>query len=197
MVDQSKIGAPPNHQIYWNGTPPCHTDRSQIPFAAQSVNHSLGGTTYCSHLSNKPPQGFSNYTDLVTHYVTLISGPAEQLFGVSPRTRAEYDVPEDTSPFKVADTFSARAQINDLNQFVADDRIAIIGLGGTGAFVLDFMVKTPVHSIEAYDFDIFEVHGADVAGCNRRRWTQGRGCSARGLLFSQADLAAASTLVAQ
>ena len=56
------------------------------------------------------------------------------------------------------DTFSARAEITELNRRLTDDRIAIIGLGGTGSFVLDFIVKTPVHSIDAYDFDIFEVH---------------------------------------
>ena len=159
-VDQSTIGVPKSHQMYWSGTAPCNSDRSLIPFAPQSVKINIGENIYSSNLSNKPapPEVFSNYRDLVMHYVTLISGPAEQLFGVSSQTGAKYDVPEETSPFKVADTFSACAQINDLNQLVANDRIAIIGLGGTGAFVLDFMVKTPVYSIDAYDFDVFQVH---------------------------------------
>lgn len=157
-IDPFTVGSPVTHQILWNGSPPCFGDRSQIPLAPQSVNLSLGGTTYISNFSNKPLEGFSNYTDLVTHYVSLISGPAEQLFGVSPRTGAQYDVPEDTSPFKVSDSFSARAQITDLQQVFANERIAIIGLGGTGGFVLDSMVKTPVYSIDAYDFDVFQVH---------------------------------------
>ncbi|GBR61312.1 dinucleotide-utilizing enzyme [Gluconobacter thailandicus F149-1 = NBRC 100600] len=159
-IDQSTIGAPKNHQMYWSGTAPCNADRSLIPFGSHSANISIGEVNYSSNLSNKPPypEVFSTYEDLVMHYVTLVSGPAEQLFGASSQTGAEYDVPEETSPFKVADTFSACAQINDLNQRVADDRIAIIGLGGTGAFVLDFMVKTPVYSIDAYDFDVFQVH---------------------------------------
>ena len=162
MITPSKIGVPPNHQMLWDGQPPFNSDRTKIPFAAQPANIAIGGSTYTSNLSNKPfegpIQGFSNYTDMVKHYVSLISGPAMQLFSVSPFTHADYDVPPDTSPFKVADTFSARAQINDLNQLVAQERVAIIGLGGTGAFVLDFMVKTPVHSIDAYDFDVFQVH---------------------------------------
>ena len=61
---------------------------------------------------------------------------------MSARTGATYDVPPDTSPFKVRDTFSARAEITDLNQRVANDRVAVIGLGGTGGFVLDFIEIT-------------------------------------------------------
>ena len=95
---------------------------------------------------------------MVENYVALISGPAQERFGVTPLTGAVYDVPPETSPFKIRDTFSARAEITDLNTRLADDRIALIGLGGTGAFVLDFLVKTPVHSIDAYDFDHFAVH---------------------------------------
>ena len=38
--------------------------------------------------------------------------------------------------------------------------IAIIGLGGTGSYVLDFLVKTPVQEIRAFDNDPFHVHNA-------------------------------------
>ena len=38
--------------------------------------------------------------------------------------------------------------------------IAIIGLGGTGSYVLDFIVKTPVREIRAFDLDPFHVHNA-------------------------------------
>lgn len=153
------LGAPHNHQMFWSGSQPYYVDGSAIPgLGSISADLRLEETHYRRHLSNKPPEGFSTYTLLVEHYVALISAPAEAKFGVTARTGAIYDVPADTSPFKVRDTFSARAEITDLNGRLADDRIAIIGLGGTGSFVLDFMVKTPVHSIDAFDFDIFEVH---------------------------------------
>jgi hypothetical protein len=38
--------------------------------------------------------------------------------------------------------------------------VAVIGLGGTGAYVLDFIVKTPVLEIRAFDLDHFHVHNA-------------------------------------
>lgn len=153
------LGAPVNHQMYWSGSAPHYASGSPIPNLGNgAISLPIGDTTYKRHLSNKPPEGFATYSLLVEHYVSLISGPAEQKFGVSARTGATYDVPPDSSPFKVRDTFSARAEITDLNQLVANDRVAIIGLGGTGGFVLDFIVKTPVAAIDAYDFDTFKVH---------------------------------------
>jgi hypothetical protein len=160
LAAENKVGAPRNHQMYWSGSAPQYADGTPIPLGARSVaNVTIGGTAFPWHLSNKDPgEKFATYTALVEHYVALISGPAEHQFGVTSRTGATYDVPEEASPFKVRDTFSARAEITDLNALLTNDHIAIIGLGGTGAFVLDFMVKTPVHSIDAYDFDAFDVH---------------------------------------
>lgn len=159
LDEEDKVGAPKNHQMYWSGSAPHFADGTPVPLGAAKVdNVSIGGTEYPWHLSNKPPEGFAIYTGLIEHYVALISGPAEQKFSVTPRTGAVYEVSEDASPFKVADTFSARAEITDLNAHLANERVAIIGLGGTGGFVLDFMVKTPVYSIDAFDFDAFAVH---------------------------------------
>jgi molybdopterin/thiamine biosynthesis adenylyltransferase len=155
------IGAPVNHQMFWSGTDPYFADGTPIPKLGNgSVSIEIGDTTYRRHLSNKPPEGFPSYTLLVEHYVALIASPAELKFGASPLTGATYGVCENTSPFKIRDTFSARAEITDLNQLLANDRIAVIGLGGTGAFLVDFLTKSPVASIHAYDFDTFKVHNA-------------------------------------
>jgi tRNA A37 threonylcarbamoyladenosine dehydratase len=159
QLTPSTLGAPVNHQMYWSGDDPYLADGTPVPKLGNGTpSVEIGGVAYRRHLSNKPPEGFPTYMLLVEHYVALIASPAEQKYGVSPLTGATYDVPEDVSPFKVRDTFSARAEITDLNALLAQDRIAVIGLGGTGAFVLDFLVKTPVASIHAYDFDTFKVH---------------------------------------
>jgi hypothetical protein len=55
---------------------------------------------------------------------------------------------------------TSRAEITDLAQKFKDDVIAIIGLGGTGGYLLDLLVKTPVREIRAYDMDDFQVHNA-------------------------------------
>lgn len=64
------------------------------------------------------------------------------------------------SPFKYPDTNSSRAEIDYLNRKFKNQVIAIIGLGGTGSYILDLVAKTPVKQIDLYDYDTFETHNA-------------------------------------
>ena len=83
-----------------------------------------------------------------------------ELYNATPYTfRSAEDIPSD-SVFKFHDTLTSLAGITDLASKFKDDVIAVIGLGGTGAYVLDFIVKTPVREIRAFDRDLFCVHNA-------------------------------------
>lgn len=62
--------------------------------------------------------------------------------------------------FKYPDTHSTRANVDDLNKKIRGQKIAIIGLGGTGSYILDLISKTHVKEIHIYDGDIFQVHNA-------------------------------------
>ena len=64
------------------------------------------------------------------------------------------------SVFKFSDTLTSRAEISDLAAKFKGEVIAVIGLGGTGAYIFDFLVKTPVREIRAFDNDRFHVHNA-------------------------------------
>ena len=64
------------------------------------------------------------------------------------------------SPFEFADTASARQQTTDLAMKLKDERVAIVGVGGTGSFVLDFVAKTWVKEIHLFDGDDFLQHNA-------------------------------------
>ena len=61
-------------------------------------------------------------------------------------------------PFKIPNTFEARAALGPVQDRARDERIAIIGLGGTGAYVLDLVSKTPVPEIHLLDADQVEWH---------------------------------------
>ena len=61
-------------------------------------------------------------------------------------------------PFNVPNTFEARAAIGPVQDRIRDQRIAIIGLGGTGAYVLDLIAKTPVIEIHLLDSDHVDWH---------------------------------------
>src|SRR5207249_3134130 len=50
--------------------------------------------------------------------------------------------------------------ITAINEKLKKDRIAIVGLGGTGAYILDLIAKTPVREIHLFDGDFFLQHNA-------------------------------------
>ena len=62
--------------------------------------------------------------------------------------------------FNYIDTASSRAGINAISAKLEIDSIAIIGLGGTGAYVLDLTAKTHTKEIHLFDGDIFFQHNA-------------------------------------
>ncbi|WP_051892139.1 ThiF family adenylyltransferase [Arenibacter algicola] len=73
----------------------------------------------------------------------------------------EYPIENDVnSVFKYYDTNSSRANIEFINEKFINQKVAIIGLGGTGAYILDLIAKTKVNEIHIYDGDIFLNHNA-------------------------------------
>eukprot|EP00913_Durusdinium_trenchii_P006121 g5733.t1 len=88
-------------------------------------------------------------------------GPAR---AIEPRaTERPYPVVENEDNdgvFRYIDTASSRAGINDINARVSNERVGIIGLGGTGSYVLDLVAKTPVQAIHLFDDDDFLTHNA-------------------------------------
>ena len=110
--------------------------------------------------SNKPEGGFANFFDKIEHYVRVISGPAMARHNVTPFTfRVDSELAAG-SVFKVHDTLTSRAEIGDLAAVFGNEVVAIIGLGGTGSYLLDFMAKTPVKEIRGFDGDAYHVHNA-------------------------------------
>lgn len=67
---------------------------------------------------------------------------------------------EEQDVFQYTDTNSTRAGIANLNCKFHNLKIAIIGMGGTGSYILDLVSKTPVKEIHIYDDDEFQLHNA-------------------------------------
>jgi hypothetical protein len=64
------------------------------------------------------------------------------------------------SPFLFPDTASVHAGLNQANECFNEKTVAIVGLGGTGSFVLDLISKTQVREIRLFDHDEFLNHNA-------------------------------------
>lgn len=115
-------------------------------------------TTLCMQPAGRE---FADYHEMITTYVAVLEGHARKLdSGATARTHRTVEVGKADSPFSYTDTASARADISDLNARLAIDSVAIVGLGGTGSYVLDLVAKTPVRSIHLYDDDLFLQHNA-------------------------------------
>ena len=166
FIDNARV-AQDDHQIFFAGSGPHNLDGTPIPNlgggAAQlALSDASKDVVVQRSFSNKPRASgkFQDFFAKVESYVRIISGPAMELHGASPYTfRAVKEIVSE-SIFKFHDTLTSRAEITDLSAKFANDVVAVIGVGGTGAYVLDFLVKTPVREIRAFDPDMFHVHNA-------------------------------------
>lgn len=165
FVDKERV-TQDDHQIFFAGSIPHNLDGTPIRNlgggpTALALSEASKDVVVQRSFSNKPrPSGkFADFFEKIESYVGIISGPAMELHDANPYTfRVKETVPD--SVFKFHDTLTSRAEITDLSAKFADDVVAVIGVGGTGAYVLDFLAKTPVLKIRAFDLDVFHVHNA-------------------------------------
>lgn len=163
-IDGQKIKQD-DHQIFFAGSHPHHIDGTPIAgLAGGLMQLPLAGSpdvVVQRSFSNKPDRGYyNNFFEKIENYVGIISGPAMEKYGATPYTFRLVEETPSQSVFKFRDTLTSRAQIVDLSSKFANDIVAVIGLGGTGSYVLDFLVKTPVKQIRGFDLDDFHIHTA-------------------------------------
>ena len=154
---------PDNHVINFMGEHPCNNDGNIITSIQHVVvNQQLFNDIILNYsFSNRPPNGYDNYYDKVTRYVELIIAPAKSIDPkVTATTFRVMECSQEESVFRYLDTNSSRANINFINEKFKGQRIGIIGLGGTGSYILDQVAKTPVDEILLFDNDEFLLHNA-------------------------------------
>lgn len=155
-----------DHQVFFAGLEPCTVEGTRITNLGGgptqlALSEACADVVVQRSFSNKPRMtgAFPDFFDKIESYVRIISGPAMQQYpDASPLTfRAVKEVVTDTV-FKFHDTLTSRAEITELAAKFKDDVVAVIGLGGTGSYLLDFIVRTWVKEIRAFDHDSFFVH---------------------------------------
>src|SRR4029077_15554897 len=147
----------------FSGEYPCHKDGTPIDqIRNQSLRQRLGNGVEIHHsFSSKPPSGYGDYYEKLTTYVAILSGPASSIDpDVTAKSDPIIEPDEPDSVFKYIDTASSRAGIDAATKKLQASSVAIVGLGGTGSYVLDLVAKTPVRQIHLYDGDAFLQHNA-------------------------------------
>lgn len=166
VCDYSDESRPRDHTVWFKGETPCssqghplsqviNNSNTQILFDRYEINH---------YFSNKPtnvPDFPSNYYVKMKHYIDLLCAQAKVIGpDADARTGRVIESRDDDSVFKYGDTASARAGIVAISQKLKLSRVAIIGLGGTGSYILDQVAKTAVKEIHLFDGDDFKRHNA-------------------------------------
>lgn len=161
----SPLGLPPDHQAWFVGEIPCYASGEPM----EALINQRGSIplwnefTACVYFSNKPAgtTQFMTYADKMLHYIGLIEAQAGVIeSGVTAKTGVNFTFSETSSVFKYQDMASVRASIMAVTDKLRSEYIGLIGLGGTGSYILDLVAKTPVSEIHLFDGDQFENHNA-------------------------------------
>jgi hypothetical protein len=162
-LNNNQTQRPADHQVWFVGEHPCNRDGSVISaIGARDANQTLcEGLVARFRFSCKPKEGYPDYYEKMTRYVDIVSNPVRAIDpNVTARTYKPIKAETENSVFKYVDSASTRAGIAELARKNSMDKIAIVGLGGTGSYILDLVAKTHVQKIHLFDGDEFLQHNA-------------------------------------
>jgi ThiF family len=153
-----------DHTARFIGEAPCDENGNLLSKVINSmISEQLSdGTVMKVRFSQKPACGYyENHYEQVTTYIALLGGPAQALDPkATARTFAVVETHEEDSVFKYQDTATSRAGIMVANAKLERNAVAIVGLGGTGSYIVDLVAETPVRQIHLFDDDDFLQHNA-------------------------------------
>ena len=158
----NKTVQPSDHVAYWTGKFPYKKEGQKLQALGESRHGQvLSDGTRLNYMFSAKPEGgrYQDYAHKVITYIEILGREART---VSPQATAQkwkIDIsvkPDDV--FEYMETASARQNTTDISTKLKGERIAIVGLGGTGSYVLDFVAKTWVSDIHLYDDDRFLQH---------------------------------------
>jgi hypothetical protein len=154
---------PGRHEVFVVGGIPYDHQGNKVSFIADEDRHDYGGglVASCRLSAKRHGQMPKDYYDKIQHYVTLLGRHARASDPTA--THENYPARESSaseSVFRYHDAATSRTGLSAVTAKLRAGRVAIVGLGGTGAYILDLVAKTPVDEIHLYDDDRFWAHNA-------------------------------------
>ncbi|MCB9924347.1 MAG: ThiF family adenylyltransferase [Planctomycetaceae bacterium] len=158
---------PRDHVVFFVGDFPCNVDGTPIAGVSKNTNKAYGEHLLPNHqISRKPTTGpnagkYADYHEKITTYIAIICSPAFAIDPTATATTHPVVVPDEgESVFNYLDTAATKAGIVVANNKLERGKVAIVGAGATGSYILDLIAKTPVPEIHLFDRDIFLNHNA-------------------------------------
>ena len=171
---------PGDHTVWWTGETPHWASGesmdSYLSCGKWDTGYELGEEiTVYMQWSRKPKseggnRGYKDYYEKIETYVKEVGGEAEaKRPGILEAARAGGDPEiESKTRFKYIDTNTYRNGTRGIEQRIQDEVVAVIGVGGSGSYLVDILAKTNIKELHLYDDDVMEQHNAfRIAGAAR------------------------------
>ncbi|WP_316859166.1 ThiF family adenylyltransferase [uncultured Cohaesibacter sp.] len=160
------IDPPGNHQVWFRGGRPYDQSGRQLRLGGGAGKVKIADGfesdySFSYKLLNEKGQmrRYQTFEEKIQTYLDTITGPAMSAFpSATPLKAIKLLAAEQGTPLQFPDTLSARYHMNDLSRLLEGKRVGIIGLGGTGSYILDFIARTHLAEIVLFDDDKVHVH---------------------------------------
>lgn len=155
-----------NHQAWWRGGRPFDQHGRELrlgggPALVKVAPHFETEQSFSFKLKNETGEmrDYLSFEEKVRTYLDAITAPAIAAYPTATPLRGiEVKAAAQGSPLRYPDTMSSRYHINDISAMLREKNVAIIGLGGTGSYILDFIARTHLQTITLFDDDKVHVH---------------------------------------
>lgn len=161
QIQQAQNGMIPDHTALFSGSQPC--DHRGVPIdmtIEPNANVSIDLEIFNLKFSRKPQTGYKSNYDQLIMYLRILSEQAERIDPLATSITNKSIEYIDDDAFVYYDFNACKANITTISDKLRNQKIGIIGLGGTGSYLLDFISKTPVKEIHLVDGDRFYQNNA-------------------------------------
>jgi uncharacterized protein DUF6791/ThiF family protein len=153
--------APERHEISVVGGIPHDHQGNKLSIVIDENRLDYGGGLVAEcRLSGKPHNRMPvDYHEKITNYVDILGRFARAIDPSA--THKDYPPRESLagdSVFRFHDAASSRAGLSGVASKLKVDKVAIVGLGGTGSYILDLIAKTPINELHLFDDDELLAH---------------------------------------
>lgn len=151
-----------DHTVWFTGSVPCTAKGESLVnvLVADTNQVTIAGRQALCRFSYKSERSdtLNNIYNKLTHYIRKLQSYANVIDPTaSAASEGSICVRQERSVLVYPNTAVSRAGLDAYEERLKLAKVAIIGLGGTGSYILDALAKTPVCEIHLYDDDIIEL----------------------------------------
>ena len=171
---------PSDHRVWWTGGTPHTADGESMEDYLCCGNWEQGrdigeGIKVYMQWSRKPKEGgqarsYKDYREKIETYVEEVGGQAEAVRpGILEAARKGGEsILTSSIRFAYTDTSGYRNGTKGIENRIEEEIVAVIGVGGTGSYLVDVLAKTNIKELHLFDDDVMELHNAfRVSGAAR------------------------------